>query len=359
MHPLSFEEDLSQRIHQAQPSMLFAGHTLEELTAWQAGFQEKLISLLGIRPDRAELDLNWGEPEECGSYTRQPLHYQTEPGVRVPAYLLVPPSATPEHPAPGILCLHGHGHFGKDSIVGIADSPERQAEVAQFRYDFGHRFAARGYVVLAPDLRGFGERRPGYPGPRVDYCPRNYMAATLLGYTVVGLQVCDLHAAVDLLQSLPCVDGRRLAAAGLSYGGRMTMMISALDERIRICVPSGCMNLFQERYQALTQCGAQLIPNLLRYGDTPEIFSLIAPRPMILEIGLRDPLIPHDWMEQGLTRIRKAYQAAGATDRLWIDSFDGEHQFHFDTAITILERWRQGELEEDVGATEGIRWHDG
>lgn len=97
---------------------------------------------------------------------------------------------------------------------------------------------------------------------------------------------------------------------------------------------------YQERYQALRQCGAQLIPGLLRYGDTPEIFSLIAPRPMVLEIGLQDPLIPHDWAERGLKRIRRAYDAAGAPDRLFMDRFDGGHHFRFQVAREVLERWR-------------------
>ena len=81
------------------------------------------------------------------------------------------------------------------------------------------------------------------------------------------------------------------------------MMITAMDPRIKVTVPSGCMNLYQERYQELRQCGAQLIPGLLRYGDTPGIFSLIAPRPMVLEFGLRDALVPHHWAERGLESL--------------------------------------------------------
>ena len=82
--------------------------------------------------------------------------------------------------------------------MGLNDTPERQAEIDKCSYDFGHGFAEQGYVVLAPDLRGFGERRPGYPGPRTDFCPRNYMCATLLGTTVVALHLCDLEAALDV-----------------------------------------------------------------------------------------------------------------------------------------------------------------
>ena len=121
----------------------------------------------------------------------------------------------------------------------------------------------------------------------------------------------------------------------------MTMLITALDRRVQVCVPSGCLNLLQERFQALGQCGAQTIPGLLRYGDTPEIFSLIAPRPMVIEWGRRDPLVPYDWAERGLERIRRAYAAAGAADQLQVDRFDGGHQFHGTVGLDRLQRWKE------------------
>jgi dienelactone hydrolase len=339
--PLAFEYDLSQLIDRMRPSLLFEGSTPDDLVQWQQQFRRQVTSLLGILPERAELVVHAEGEVDCGRYVRRRLVYQSEADVWVPAYLLVPKTATPATPAPGLLCVHGHGHFGKDSVVGIGDTPERAAEIERCRYDFGHRFAEQGYVVLAPDLRGFGERRPDYPAPKPDYCPRNYMAATLMGTTVVALHLCDLGAALDVLQSLDCVRPDKLACAGLSLGGRMTMMISAFDERISACVPSGCLNLFQERYQALRQCGAQLIPGLLRFGDTPEIFSLIAPRPMVIEWGLRDTLIPHDWAERGLTRIRRAYAAASVPDRLTVHRFDAGHVFDGTAASTMLVRWRE------------------
>ena len=235
----------------------------------------------------------------------------------MPAYLLVPKGVSATQKSAAILCLHGHGRFGKDSVVGIDDTPERAEEVDRLQYDFGRRFAEQGYVVLAPDLRGFGERQPHYPDPKPDYCCRNYMAATLLGRTVVGYQLCDLHAALDVLQSLPYVDSEMLAAAGLSYGGRMTMVISAMDPRIKVCVPSGCLNMYQERFQNLKQCGSQPHPQpaaLRRH--TGRFFRSSRRAAMVIEWGLQDKLIPHEWAERGLARIRQAYAASGQPDNL-------------------------------------------
>ena len=219
LRPISFEDDLSRLIDQAQPSLLFEGATQEEFYDWRERFRDVLTGLIGPRPERAALCLEFEEEIDCGLYRRRRISYQTESGVFVPAYLLVPKGLAQGEKVPGLLCIHGHGHFGKDSVVGLNDTPERQAEIDKCSYDFGHGFAEQGYVVLAPDLRGFGERRPGYPGPRTDFCPRNYMCATLLGTTVVALHLCDLEAALDVLQVLDFVDGERLGCAGLSLGG--------------------------------------------------------------------------------------------------------------------------------------------
>ncbi len=344
MRPLIFEDDLSQLLDQFEPSMLFEGSTPSDLEAWQDRFSSTVIDLLGNRPERADLSLEFLEETDCGDHTRYRIRYQTEQDVLVPAYLLVPKDLPEGKRVPGILCIHGHSQFGKDSIAGIRDSPERKEEVDTKGYNFGQKFAQQGYVTLMPDLRGFGERRPDYPNPRVDYCMRNYLCATLMGTTVVALHLCDLQAALDVLQSLDYVDGEMLGCAGISLGGRMTMMIAAFDPRIKIAVPSGCLSMYQERYQALKKCGAQLIPGLLLHGDTPEIFSLIAPRPMVIEWGLEDRLAPHEWAERALIRVQKAYDAAGVADRLFIDRFDGGHQFNMDVARDVLSKWRNGNL---------------
>lgn len=337
---LEFEYDLSRLINDARPGMLLEGQSPADLAAWQARFRETVWRLLGEVPERVAPQLTFESETDCGSYVRYRVRYQTEADVWVPAYLLVPRDVTRARPAPGVLCIHGHGDFGKDSVVGLGGTPERDGEIARNRYDFGHRLAQDGFVVLAPDLRGFGERRPDYPNKRVDRCMRNYLAATLLGTTVVALHMCDLAGALDVLQGLPYVVPGKLACAGLSLGGRMTMLISAFDSRISACVPSGCLNVYQERFQALSQCGAQLIPGLLRYGDTPEIFSLIAPRPMVVEWGLQDPLIPHDWAERAVARIRRAYNASEAPDNFTLHRFEGGHVFDGTVGREMLRRWR-------------------
>jgi dienelactone hydrolase len=134
------------------------------------------------------------------------------------------------------------------------------------------------------------------------------------------------------------VDAERLACVGLSYGGRMTMLTAALEPRIRVAVVSGALNVMQERVGLRYSCGAQVIPGLLRYGDVPEIGSLIAPRPCAWEVGSRDDVIAPDWAAKALARLRQAYRALGAEERLHVDRFDGGHEWSGRVAYPLLRK---------------------
>ena len=85
------------------------------------------------------------------------------------------------------------------------------------------------------------------------------------------------------MQANNSVDPERLGCAGLSYGGRMTMMATAIDRRIKVASVSGALNLLQERMTLRHSCGSQMIPSLLNFGDYSEIGSLIAMREPISE----------------------------------------------------------------------------
>jgi dienelactone hydrolase len=129
---------------------------------------------------------------------------------------------------------------------------------------------------------------------------------------VLDLHIQDGQAAVDVLAARPDVMADRIGCIGNSYGGRMTMWLTIFDERIAACVPSGCMNTFRERSLKLSSCGIQYFAGLLKYGDVPELFSLIAPRPMQLQAGQKDDLLPRAERDEMEAVVRKAYRASNA-----------------------------------------------
>lgn len=92
---------------------------------------------------RCALDVRIEETKDCGSYERRLISYQSEPGSRVPAYLLIPKAALNSRKKfPAILCLHPtdmqHGH--RVTVEMMRDNYRAYA----------HDLAERGFVTLAP-----------------------------------------------------------------------------------------------------------------------------------------------------------------------------------------------------------------
>ena len=273
------------------------------------------------------------ESQDHGAYVQHKLRYETSRDVFIPAWLLVPTEATADHPAPGLLALHGHG-TGKDQLVVRTEEPN-------IYRSFGRRYAERGYVVLAPDAIGFGERSEAFHryGTR-DGCNVNFLRLALLGMNLLALNLQDDRHALSVLAARPEVDANRLACAGLSFGGTRTMYLTALDERVSAAIVSGYLTSF--RAYALDTgnfCGSQFLPGIYRYADVADLHGLIAPRPLLIQAGCADRGFPIKASRDAQTHLANIYTAAGVPDRLERAEFDGGHEFHLSTALTFIDRW--------------------
>ena len=319
--------------------MQFHGGSAEDCRSWQREFSAKLRSLLGPHQPPPQWTTTRESVADFDDHRRESLVLEAAGHPALPLYLLTPRGGAYAGPRPGILALHGHGPFGHDPVAGVDSTPELKENIARFNYDYGLRLVRQGYVVAVPCFTPFGRRldsSEAYQGQ--DVCAVSFVRMQLLGKTLMSENLRDALWAFELLARRENVDAERLGCVGLSYGGRMTMLSSALEPRIRVAVPSGALNLMQERIGQRYSCGAQVIPGLLEYGDVPEIASLIAPRPCLWEIGTRDSLMVKDWIPPALARMRRAYQALGAEDRLQVDFFDGTHRWNGEKAYPLLRR---------------------
>jgi dienelactone hydrolase len=322
----------------AELSNLFRGNTAAECLAWQKAFRKQLIQLLGQSTPPLKWTIVETNRTELESYTRFELLLKAAGVPSLPLYLLVPKGLKPGQRVPGVLCVHGHGPFGNDAIVGRRDLDGAAEHIDRLNYDFGHQFAKRGYVVAAPCMIPFGRRveRESYGGK--DPCAVTFVRMAALGKLPMTANLRDLRWAIDLLQSRPEVKQAAIGCAGLSYGGRMTMLVTAIDNRVQVASVSGALNLLQERMTLRHSCGSQIIPGLLKYGDYSEIGSLIAPRPCVWETGSEDSLIVPEWDELFRGRLRRAYTALDAADMLHFDRFKGGHAWSGRMAFPLFEK---------------------
>ncbi len=251
----------------------------------------------------------------------------------VPAYLLVPDGVDAQQPAPAILALHGHGG-SKADLVARGDS-------LGIYQGFGRQFTERGFVVLAPDAPGFGERAEGFRryGNR-DGCNINFLKLALFGRNLMALAVWDDMRALDVLLGLPEVLPERVGAAGLSFGGTRAMYLAALDARVAAAVVSGYLTTFRSyALDAGNFCGAQFLPGVYALADVADIHGCIAPRPLLIQAGRVDRGFALGASRQAHARLADIYAAAGAADRLGRDEFDGGHEFRPAVPLDFMDRW--------------------
>jgi dienelactone hydrolase len=332
------DQYIKQLAGEAPLALTFRGGTADECRAWQAEFAAKLRSLLGPHTPPARWAVQVERRVDRKDHQLDEVVLTAEGHPPLPLYLLTP-SGKGGKPRPGVLALHGHGAHGHDPVAGRDDKPGVAQAIESSHYDYGRQLVRRGYVVAVPCLTPFGRRlgdRAAYG--KEDPCGITFLRLQLLGKVLMAENLRDCLWALEYLARQESVDAKRLACVGLSYGGRMTMLTAALEPRVRVAVVSGALNVMQERVGGRYSCGAQVIPGLLRYGDVPEVASLIAPRDCVWEVGSRDKLIAPRWADEALARTRRAYQALGAEDRLHLDRFEGGHEWSGRVAYPLLEK---------------------
>lgn len=315
------------------PKYRFSGSSKEDWQKWQKELLPAVKATLGRLPEKVDLNpeimVEWQEE----GLIKQKLVFDVEPGLSATAYLFRPAQAKGK--LPGILACHGHGPFGKETVMGNRSSAELRANIEQHNYDYGLQMAKAGYAVIAIDWRGFGERddrsRP-YLNDNIgerDICNVHYLRANIIGMTVLGMNLNDAGCALDYLCSRDFVDSERIGAMGLSFGGTMSTWTSIFDQRIK----ASSIMCYSDRFANFGMadanfCGSQITPSLFELCDLPDLQGLIAPRPLLIEIGTYDDCFFVDPAMSCFNEVEKIYAAAGARDKLELDLFEGGHRWN-------------------------------
>ncbi len=314
------------------PSHRFAGSSEADFAKWKAELLPAVKETLGRMPAKVPLNAEiQGEWVEDG-LIKQRVIFDVEPHMSAVAYVYRPADATGR--LPGLLAGHGHGMDGKDNVMGNRSDPARTANIAAHNYDYGLQMAREGFAVIAIDWRGFGERaanrKPNHSdvvGTR-DHCNLNFIRATMLGMTMLGLDLHDGQCALDYLCEQEFVDPERIGVMGLSFGGTMATWLAMCDERVKAADVVCYSGMFADMAMRDGNiCGSQITPGLYSLCDIPDLHGLIAPKPLLVEIGAFDSCFVLDTATECFDEVEKIYAAAGARDRLELDLFEGGHAY--------------------------------
>ena len=180
----------------------------------------------------------------------QDIRFSGTGGTRMSALLYIPPGATPQTPAPGVLAIHG-----------LINSREMQD-------GFAIEFARRGYVVLALDMTGHG-----YSAPPA--FANKWGGPDGLAY----------------LRSLPFVDKNNIGLEGHSLGGAAVLSAA-------VAYPDG--------YRSLILVGSTTAP--------PAVGSASFPHNAGFVLGRYDEFTPMMWGSMEFAKPSPAAETLLAKD---------------------------------------------
>ena len=165
---------------------------------------------------------------------------------------------------PGVLNLNGH--------VG---PPGKAVDYKQVRCV---NLARRGMVALNPEWLCFGELQgPGYQHNNAGYLD-------LCGVAGIAVFYLAMSRALDVLLARDHVDPGRIAVTGLSGGGWQTIILAALDTRVRLAAPNAGYIGLDSRVNHRADRGdiEQNAADLAATADYPLLTAMLAPRPALL-----------------------------------------------------------------------------
>jgi Abhydrolase family len=323
-----------------EPLLRFKGTSQADWESWHAEAYAKFMELLGAFPEPVDLDPEVEYSVEDGDLIRERVVFDSEQHMSVPCQVLRPQSMRPDKSSAAIVCSHGHGVYAKDAVAGMRYSEAVVTNIREHNYNYAQQMAQAGFLTIAPDLRVFGERRDTDPRAGCDPCDANFVKGAIMGIYTLTLNIWDMKRCVDYLATRPEVDPGRIGMMGLSQGGTMTTFTAAAEPRIKAADIIGYVNPW--RVFGIRRgwfCGSQVVPNIYRYLDTDDIAGLIAPRPLLVEMGIYDDCFPIHDLLAGYAGIERIYAAAGVSDRLWADVHPGGHAFSGAKASKFFQRY--------------------
>ncbi|CAN5686878.1 hypothetical protein BH11VER1_BH11VER1_33520 [soil metagenome] len=279
---------------------------------------------------------------DCGEYTVEKVYFESSPGLFVTGNLYRPKNIQGKVPA--VMFAHGHWENARLSEqpeeklrLEIATGEERFEKGGKSRFQsMCVQLARMGCIVWQWDMlsdsdalqlprgvvHGFAVQRPemnttenwGLFSPQAE--------AHL--QSIMGLHTWNAVRGLDFLLSLPEVDPERTAITGASGGGTQTMLLAAIDDRIKLSFP---VVMVSTAMQGGCTCENT---SLLRVNTgNVEFAALFAPKPQGMNTA-------NDWTKEMATKgfpdLQTLYAAYGKKDDIFLQR--GEHFPHNYNAVT-------------------------
>lgn len=275
-------------------------------------------------------------------YTVEKVYFESAPGFFVTGNLYRPKRVKGK--VPGVLFAHGHWQNARLSeetepnlLKEIATGQERFRQGGRSRFQsMCVQLARMGCVVWQWDMLSdsdavqlsrtvvhrFAKQRPEM-NTRENWGLYSPQAEAHL-QSIMGLQTWNSIRSLDFLLSLPEVDPERTAITGASGGGTQTMLLAAIDPRVKLSFPAVMVSTAMQG-----GCTCENASLLRVNTGNVEFAGLFAPKPQGMTTA-------DDWTREmatkGFPELQKLYALLGAPNNVMLHR--GEHFPHNYNAVS-------------------------
>ncbi|CAM5409451.1 DegT/DnrJ/EryC1/StrS family aminotransferase [Streptomyces abikoensis] len=293
---------------------------------WSRQVRAVVERLARVAPSTAEASPD-GPPEESDGFVRERLRFGSPAPGGFRAALLAPAGGGP---LPAVLVLGGR-NARLEQLTGAEppDHPDR---------DVAAHLARAGFLTLALDHGIDGGLDAGLLAGRDEGTVLAH-AFALRGHSLLGALLGDALAALDWLRGHPRAAAGRTGLFGHSLGAAVALHTALLvPEPLPVCAAAHLGSYPALFARLLTGFEGAALPGVLEYADLPELYGALAPAPLQLQYGLRDPYLDPADAREAAAAVRRAYAGAGAAGRLEVLELDLGHGTDRDRAAAFFSR---------------------
>jgi predicted esterase len=277
-----------------------------------------------------------GSPRTVGNVVVHDLLIDGFEGMKIPAALYLPKDAS--GPVPAVLVNVGHDALGQN---------------AGYIRTVCWRLAKNGVAALSMDWLGMGSRF-GMDQRHVPMGLRSYLAGLLPTEPILG----EPLLAFEYLSARPEVDPARVALAGQSGGGMVTMHLAAMEPRIAAAVVIDISTSNPYQFDTLRGWGDtdSFLPGFNAISSHGELLAMVAPRPLLVLTGDSDAIAPTAMAQSELDIAGAAYTLLDAGGNFDARGFPTMHCWcdsKIDAAVAFLGEALLGAPITDTSAPPG------
>ncbi|MBS1840716.1 MAG: acetylxylan esterase [Acidobacteria bacterium] len=349
---LKYQLDQAWRQDEAQQRVWESIRTEEDLFRLQNQMRQSLLEMIGGLPDRkSDLHARITGKIQMDGFSIEKLIYESLPGIYVTALVYAPDDHSREHPA--VLVPAGHATNGKIHYQVLSQ-----------------RLAKRGYVVIAWDPVGQGERsqfwdaKSGKSRYNLVCAEHAVMGnlAYLAGANLARWEIWDGMRAIDYLLTRSDVDPERISITGTSGGGTQTTLIAALDPRIKAIVPSCYITSMPMRMANRIFVDPDSDPEQDLFGLLSNnlghtgLLLLMYPRPVMVASAVQD-FFPIEGARKTFRETQRVYERFQRADRVAMAEGYHGHQYsdeNQEAALDFLDRFNGMSLRRGLFAAKEL-----